>query len=107
MKLVYKKIEQNSGTITFYHTGKWKKLYYAIPEWNRKKIDAELEEYFIHQNRRYYLSEFVAVHNFYWNPNPPGYMTEFDGYMNDSFFSGYAIKVDLDEERVKVFLFIS
>ena len=107
MKLLYKKVEQENGTITFYHTGKWKKLYYAIPEWNRKKIDAELEEYFIHQNRRYYLSEFVAVHNTFWNPNPPGYMTEFDGYMNDSFFSGYAIKIDLDEERVKVFLFIS
>jgi len=107
MKLLYKKVEQENGTITFYHTGKWKKLYYAIPEWNRKKIDAELEEYFIHQNRRYYLSEFVAVHNTFWNPNPPGYMTEFDGYMNDSFFSGYAIKVDSEEDRVKIFLFVS
>lgn len=103
MKLVYKKIKRDNGTITFYHTGKYKKLYYATPERNKDK-GWDIEPFFIHNNRRYYLSEFMSIAGMY----APDFMQEFDGYLNDTFFSGYAIKLDPEgEDRVKLFLFIS
>jgi len=52
----------------------------------------------------------MNIHNSFHNPNPPEYMKEFDGYINDSFFSGVCIKIDKYDDyfdRVKAYLFIS
>ena len=98
MKKIYKVIEQENGTITFYGSNKWIELHYAKDD----------RQYFRFHNSRYYLDDFMNIHNSFHNPNPPEYMKEFDGYINDSFFSGVCIKLDKEEDyRVKAYLFIS
>jgi len=102
MKKIYKEVKRENGTVTIYGSNRWKQLYYAIPEWRRGEQDQQDEPYFIHQNRRHYLSEFMAI-----GKHSSDWMHEFDGYANDSFFSGLFIKMDCEEDRVKVFLYIS
>ena len=103
MRKLYKKIEKENGTIEIYGSGKWIKIDYAKPEWS----DGEVEQYFRYRNNRYYLSEIMAVHNPIHNPNPSDWMKEFDGYANDSFFSGILIKLSDDGEAVKAYTYIS
>jgi hypothetical protein len=68
-------------------------------------IDDDLREYFIYRGNRYDLADFAAVHNKMWNPNPPQWMLPFDGYLNDTFFSGILIKYCEDGDHVKVYTF--
>lgn len=108
MKKIYKKVEQENGTITFYGTNRWQKLYMGHPEWHKREESPEY--YFKHQGRRNYISEFDRVNR----PNVymPEYMKEFDAYQSDSFFSGICIKFPKyddweHEDMVKVFVYIS
>lgn len=95
MKKVYKTIEKDSGKITFYGSNRAANL-----EYNADYTD----QYFYHYGQRYYLSEFMYI-----DEHMPDYMQEFDGYLNDTFFSGVVVKLDHEEMdiRVKVFTFIS
>jgi len=87
-----------------------KELNYGIPEWEDDKENGELEQYFEHNGEKYFLSEFMAVHNPVYNPNPPDWMKPFDGYDADSFFSGHLVKLFEDEngeDCVKLYLYCS
>ena len=105
----YKTIERDNGTITIYGPNRWQNLYWATPEWKDVKGDDEhMEQYFVHRGRRCYLSEFMSVRK-----DAPDWMQEFDGYTNDSFFSGLVLKFAQGEDyydkedKVKVFIYIS
>jgi hypothetical protein len=66
------------------------------------------EQFFIYKDQLYCLSDFMAVNNSVYNPNPPQWMKKFDGYNHDSFFSGILIKYDQDDnEYIKVYTYIS
>ena len=95
IKKVYKRAEKENGTITFYGANRAANL-----EYNADYTD----QYLTHYGRRYYLSEFMRI-----DKHMPDYMQEFDGYLNDSLFSGVVIKLDNEEmdTRVKAFTFIS
>jgi hypothetical protein len=97
IKKAYKTVERQNGTVTFYGANREQKLYYNA-DYTR--------QYFIHYGTRHYLDEFINIHNSFYNPNPPDYMLEFDGYINDTFFSGVVVKL-LDDETCKAFTFIS
>ena len=102
MKKVYKEVVKDNGTITFYGSNRWIKLHYAKPEWSEYD-----EPYFNYRGMRYYLSEFMVLDR---SGNYPEYVKEFDGYVNDSYFSGVVIKYgedDYGEEAVKAFTYIS
>lgn len=99
---VYKTIEQENGKITIYGSNRDIELQYAKPEWNKN-----LEQYFRYRGNRYYLSEILAVHNPVHFPNPPEWIKEFDGYMNDSYFSGILVKFSHNFKTVKAYTFTS
>ena len=103
MKRVYKAVKDNEGReITIYGSNKWIRL-----EWDHKSAEDESIQYFRYAGRRYNLSDFMNIHNTIYNPNPYKWMLEFDGYNNDSFFSGVLIKLDEEGEAVKAYTYIS
>lgn len=101
----YKEIvvdEMNS--IKIYGNNHEIETYYAVPEWNE---EGEEELAFKYKDNEYFLSEFMNIHNKIYNPNPPEWMLEFDGYKSDSFFSGILIKLIDNGEAVKAYTYIS
>lgn len=91
MKL-YKKIEQENGTVAIYGSNKKIKL---------EASDANASNFkFRYKDRVYYLDEFIAV-------PIDSFLEEFDGYCCDSFFSGVAIKLCDYGEAVKAYTFIA
>ena len=98
MKKVYKKVEQDNGTITFYG-GRVSELHYG----ENPDID-DVDQYFTHYGRRYWLSDFTRIG--FAGGCVPAYIREFDGYLHDSFFSGVAIKLGEDGESVMACTFI-
>ena len=72
--------------------------------------DPEELQYFVYRNVLYSLDDFMSLHNKFYCPNPPGFMTGWDGYLTDSFFSGVLIRYPKDEwdtEHVIAATFIS
>ncbi len=72
-----------------------------------KDEDGNEREGFVYRGNTYFLDDLLAVHNTFWNPNPPEWMKPFDGYMSDSFFSGILVKYAEDDNGigVKVYTF--
>ena len=99
---LYKKVEQHNGSIDIYGSNRAIKLQWAVPEWSNN-----LEQYFVYGGLRYYLSLFMDIQNKFHFPYPPEWIKEFDGYMNDTFFSGVVIKLNSEDDSVKAFTFIS
>jgi hypothetical protein len=102
LKRIYKTIVQENGKITIYGSNRDIKTYYKKPEWN----DEEEELCFKYRGREYFFSEFMNIHNKVYG-NYPDYLQEFNGIMNDSYFSGILIKISEDSETVKAYTFIS
>ena len=92
IKKVYKSINKDNGKIIFYGSNREQQLY-----WNADFT----RQYFVHYGTRYYLDDFMRVEQ-----NAPDYMQEFDGYTNDSYFSGVVVKWG-EEDFIKAFTFIS
>ena len=46
-----------------------------------------------YHDRWYALDDFMSLHNKIHSPNPPDFMDGWDGYLNDTYFSGVLIKV--------------
>ena len=90
MKRIYKKIEQDNGTITFYGANRWAELHFETKPPEDDQDYPEIEQYFFHYGRKYYLGEFMHV----VGAGAPDYMKEFHGCANDSYFSGVVIKLD-------------
>jgi hypothetical protein len=94
MKKVYKEVKDRNGNkITIYGSNKAIQLHYT----------AKGDEYFRYANNRYYIKDFMHINN-----TAPKWMQEFNGYCNDSFFSGVVIKYEygLDYDTIKAFTFI-
>ena len=104
LKKPWKVIEQDNGVIKIYGNNQWRELEYDIPEWNE---GGETEAYFNYKGNKYFLSEFMNIHNKIYNPNPPEWMLEFDGYLNESYFSGILIKLSNDGDAVKMYTYNS
>jgi len=49
-----------------------------------------------------HISDYLAVHNEFHNPNPPDWMIDWHGYKPDSFFSGTLIRVQDDCETYQI-----
>ena len=69
-------------------------------------------QFFKFKGQVYALSEIMAVHNPVYNPNPPEWMKNFDGYSSDSFFSGILVKFGSndfpdDTEYIRVYTYYS
>ncbi len=61
------------------------------------------ETKFKYRGCTYKLSDFINVHNKVYNPNPPGWMLEFDGHLATGYYSGILIKLGENSESVKVY----
>ena len=79
---------------------------YEVPEWNDDKEDADVEPSFMYQDYRYFLSEFMNLHNKVHMPHCPKRFKGFDGYMSTSFFDGYLVKL-LDDDAIKLYHYCS
>jgi len=79
--------------------------YAHIPEWREE--EQEMIPSFEYNGERYFLDEFMNIHNGFYNPNPPEWMKPFDGYMSTGFFDGYLIKLIEDGDAIKLYLYYS
>ncbi len=83
--------------IQIYGTNRWQMVHSSYDE----------ETNFVnHYGRQYNLNEFVLTKGNPWG-DAPKWMQEFDGHLEDSFFSGVLIKLSDCGESAKVFSFIS
>ena len=104
----------NVRIITNHHWRPFQYLY-EFPEDDQKTIksdydymeDETLESsyFFVYRNRFYSLDDFMSLHNKVHCPNPPDFMKGWDGYLNDSFFSGILIKLSEDGEFYQIATF--
>ena len=78
-------------------TNKWQIIHQSYHE--------ESFPFIYHYGRQYKLDEFMSVRRSFGSH--PDWLKEFDGYCNDSFFSGVLIKLSDCGESAKVFTFIS
>jgi len=106
MRRIYKKV----GEVTIYGSNRPIMLEWSVPEWNKHDPNPDVEACFRYQGNRIYLSEIMMVHNPLFHPNPAEWMDEFDGYADDSFFSGILIKFgdkdgNYEDECVRAFTY--
>ena len=99
---VYKTIKDDDKTIVIWGSNRNIKIRYAVPDWQE---DGELEQYFMYEGRRNYLSTFEDLHNIVHRPHVSDWLKEFHGIHHDSFFSGVLIKWGSEEETVKAFTY--
>lgn len=97
----WKTIIKNDGKIEIFSNHYWEKIDWWRPPWYKRE-NLEVEKSFIYKGRRFFLSEFMAIDN-----HPSSWIKEFDGYMNDSFFSGKLIKLSKGGRKVQIHTFIS
>lgn len=86
--------------------------FYELPKKYQKKALSdydymddinESDGWFIYRSCLYHLDDFMAVHNTFYNPNPPTWMQAYDGYLTDTFFSGVLIRyphMDYNEDEI-------
>ena len=70
----------------------------------------DCEQFVRYRGEWYGLCDFMAVHNTFYNPNPPQWLKRWDGYLTDSFFSGVVIRYvrdDWDDDKIQIGMFIS
>jgi hypothetical protein len=116
----YKVIEQENGSIRIYGNNHLHDMLYwsELTTKEHKEFDwiseenQDYVEFFRYKGNTYCMSEFMSAHNSIYNPNQPDWMKEFDGYTNDSFFSGILVKYPkedemIDQEHILVYTFIS
>ena len=89
------KIPGKDGTCTLMGGRKYD-LEYHKPDWSDEE-----EESFVYRGHRYYISEFLRVPDGSFLANE-----KMDGYSNDSYFSGIAIRLDPHGEFVQAYTFI-
>ncbi len=54
-----------------------------------------------------HVSDYLAVHNKFHNPNPPEWLQKWDGYRNDSMSDGTIIRLSDDNETYQIGWFVS
>ena len=54
-------------------------------------------ENFVYKGYVYCMDSFLWTKHPMWSPNPPDWLKEWDGYLNDSFFSGIVIRYPKDD----------
>ena len=115
--------EDNNNTIKIYGNNQSRQIYYfyELPEkfqkiakkdfdWinNSDTVTWDESQFFIYKNDLYCLSDFMNIHNTFYNPNPPQWIKNFDGYESNSYFSGILVKYDNDDnDYIKVYTYIS
>lgn len=85
------------------YKGTFELEYHHVPEWIEE--EGEVVPSFEYNGYRYFLDEFMDIHNKFYNPNPPKRQESFDGYMSTSFFDCYLIKIVEDGEAIKLYHF--
>lgn len=83
---IYK--QNNRNRVIIYGSDKPIKLYLKKPFGENKK-----EYAFNYKHGEYFLSEFLNIHNSAIMSNPPEWMKEFNGILNETAFSGVLIKI--------------
>ena len=78
----------------------WREMEYRLPDW--KDNQDELELSFLFKGRRYFLSEFLSLHDGVYIPNTIEEFNGYDGYLSDSYFTGVLIKLSPSGEGVQV-----
>jgi len=96
MKKTYKIIEENNGNVEIYKSTRWLKVRFATPEYMvRAGKHDEQHPYFVYKGCRYYFGDIMRIDKSdksYWRE-------EFVGYHNDTYFSGFFIKVKFDDDN--------
>ena len=90
----FRTIKRDNGQIDIYGNNQPRELDYDhTPEWSEEE-----EASFMYKGQRYFLSEFMRTR---------AHGLPYDGYLNDSYFSGILIKLSEDGETVTVHTFIA
>ena len=99
MRKPYKIIEINETKISLIGNHHWKEIKYKI---NPDTSYENLEGYFTYLGNDCYIADYMRI-----DSNNPFYDEGFDGYKNDSFFSGELIKFADSWEAVQITTFIA
>ena len=93
---------------------KWKNLMYdyeipknVIDDYDWLDEDEKCDGWIKYRKTWYHLSDFMSCHNQIYSPNNPFKDLCFDGYLNDSFFSGVLIKLSDDSEQYQIATYLS
>ncbi len=98
----------DDSKIYVYGNNHWKELQLYLPEWNKDDVDPNYEDCFLYKCELYFPSQFMRI-----DERSPFYLldkdgnTLFDGYHNDSFFSGILVKYSECGSMIKVYTYIS
>jgi hypothetical protein len=99
--------------VTIKSDKKWHtfKYGYELPKKYRKEFDYLIDEEYETRSFAYYRRNYYDINEFQRMPkiqNEDGSeFAKWDGYMQDSYFSGILIKVSSDGERYKIGMFYS
>ena len=92
---------------------KWKFFQYSdevpkkvLQDYDHLDKEENLDGWFKYRKRWYHQSDFLSLHNKVHCPESP-FPKKWDGYLNDSAFSGVLIKLSDDGEMYQVGTFIS
>lgn len=79
----------------------WIDIEYEIPEWEDDKENGELEACFKYKGNTYFLSEFMRIEPYIKD------FKGYDGYLNDTYFSGVVIRLNEEGDAVQAYMFYS
>lgn len=88
-----KKIVTESGEMEIIGNNHWIEIFYELPD---NVEDGEYLPCFYYKGNRYFLSEFMDIHN---------RLQEFNGMLNFTYFSGILIKISETGEAIKAYTF--
>jgi hypothetical protein len=88
-----KEIVQENGTITIIGNNQWKEIQY---DYDEEDDLGDALPYFDYKGYKYYLNDILRTEH-------EGIFKEYDGYMNESAFSGLLVKLNDSNDALQVY----
>ena len=98
---MHKVIEKENGKVEFIGNGHWKEIEYGYPDWDKE----ELHPYFKYRDSKWWLDEIISTRTLS-NNDEDHIFSDFDGYMNTSYWDGIVIKMHEFGDAVQVYRYI-
>ena len=97
----------NAPTIITNNHERYFKYGYEVPQsvldwYDWLDEDSKHDGWICYRGHWSHISDYLATYNPIHNPNPPEWLTEWDGYKSDGFTSGAVIKISDDRETYRI-----
>ena len=103
---MHKIIERENGQVHIIGNGHYRDIVYGHELTDTEKSEHdyldydedETHEFVRYLGYTYYLGDCMAIHNNFYNPNPPSWMLPFDGYFSEGFCGGVLVSYGTEDE---------